>query len=66
MDKESPTVLTVVLDKTQAATFEQAIEKASDEIGKVRDLKARAVTRMAEAYLKTGQAAGRGEHVREA
>jgi ParB-like chromosome segregation protein Spo0J len=66
MDKESPVVVTVVLDRTQAATFEQAIEKASDEIGKAKDFKARAVTRMAEAYLKAGRPAGRGEHVREA
>ena len=51
MDKESPTVVTVVLDKAQAATFEQAMEKASDEIGKAKDFKARAVVRMAESYL---------------
>jgi ParB-like chromosome segregation protein Spo0J len=51
MDKESPVVVTVVLDKTQAATFEQAMERASDEIGKAKDFKARAVTRMAQAYL---------------
>jgi ParB-like chromosome segregation protein Spo0J len=50
-DKEAPTVVTVVLDKMQAATFEQAMEKASDEIGKAKDFKARAVTRMAESYL---------------
>lgn len=60
MDKEAPVVVTVVLDKTQAATFEQAIEKASDEIGRAKDLKARAVVRMAEAYLR-GPGASRGE-----
>jgi len=51
-DKESPVVVTVVLDKTQAATFEQAMEKASEEIGKAKDFRARAVTRMAEVYLE--------------
>jgi ParB-like chromosome segregation protein Spo0J len=61
MDKESPVVVTVVLDKTQAATFEQAMEKASDEIGKAKDFKARALTRMAESYLaqRTSAPAGR-------
>jgi len=51
MDKESPVVWTVVLDKTQATTFERAMEKASNEIGQAKDFKARAVTRMAQAYL---------------
>jgi len=51
MDKESPVVVTVVLDKQQHETFARAIEKASDEIGKAKDFKARAVTRMAQAYL---------------
>ncbi|MBM3288311.1 MAG: hypothetical protein FJY88_13340, partial [Candidatus Eisenbacteria bacterium] len=55
MDKESPMVVTVVLDKTQAATFERAMEKASDEIGKAKDFRARAVTRMATAYLAEGE-----------
>jgi ParB-like chromosome segregation protein Spo0J len=54
MDEESPVVVTVVLDKTQAATFDEALGKASDEIGKAKDFKARAVTKMAEAYLGKG------------
>ena len=47
MEKESPTVVTVVLDKQQHEVFEQAMEKAADKIGKARDMKARAVTMMA-------------------
>ena len=51
MEKDQPTVVTVVLDKQQSETFDRAIEKAADEIGKARDLKARAVTLMAQTYL---------------
>lgn len=51
MEKEAPTVVTVVLDKQQREVFERAMERAAEEIGKARDLRARSVTRMAEVYL---------------
>jgi len=50
-DEDAPTAVTIVFDKEQLALFEQALERASDEIGKVKDFRARAVARMATAYL---------------
>ena len=55
VDKECPTPVTVVLDKRQAAIFEEALDRAKVEIGTARDMKARAVTLMAEAYLARGE-----------
>ena len=52
-DKEAPNVVTVVLDLKQKAVFDEALRRAKDEIGLARDLKARAVTRMAAAYLES-------------
>ena len=51
MEKDAPVVVTVVLDKQQAETFDRAMELVTEEIGKAKDGKARAVVRMAEAYL---------------
>jgi ParB-like chromosome segregation protein Spo0J len=50
-DKEAPTVLTVVLDKKQAALWEEAMELAEEEIGESRNPKARTLELLAEAYL---------------
>jgi len=59
IDRDAPNAVTIVLDERQRETFDRAIERAGGEIGKVRDLKARAVTRMAEVYLgERGRAAG--------
>ena len=58
MEKESPVVVTVVLDKQQAEVFDRAMEQAAEEIGKAKDGKARAVVRMAEAYLDRPGAEG--------
>ena len=51
-DEEMPTVVTLVFDKRQNDVFEQALEKALNEIGAIKNRKARAVELMAEAYLK--------------
>ena len=57
-DADAPTAVTIVFDKEQRATFDEAMERAAEVIGRAKDLKARAVTMMATAYL------GRGNPVR--
>ena len=52
-DADAPTAVTIVFDREQRATFDEAMEKAAEKIGKARDLKARAVVMMAEAWLGT-------------
>ena len=52
-DREAPEVLTVVLDRKQHALWEQAVEKAQDEVGGTKNPKARTLELMATAYLAT-------------
>ena len=50
-DREAPEVLTVVLDRKQFALGEQATEKAQDEVGGMKNPKARTLELMASSYL---------------
>lgn len=50
-DREAPEVLTVVLDRKQFALWEQATEKAQDEVGGMKNPKARTLELMASSYL---------------
>ena len=52
-DREAPEVLTVVLDRKQHALWEQAVEKAQDEVAGTRNPKARTLELMATTYLAT-------------
>jgi len=52
-DREAPEVLTVVLDRKQHALWEQAVEKAQDEVAGTKNPKARTLELMATAYLAT-------------
>ena len=50
-DNEAPTVVTLVFNKIQFEVFEKAMNVAKEEVGVAKDMKARAVVLMAEAYL---------------
>ena len=50
-DKEAPLVVTVVLDKKQAALWEEALEVAAQEIGATRNPRARTLELLAARYL---------------
>jgi len=50
-DREAPEVLTVVLDRKQHALWEQAVEKAQDEVGGTKNPKARTLELIATTYL---------------
>jgi ParB family chromosome partitioning protein len=57
-DQAAPQAVTIVFDKQQLAVFEEALAAAKEEIGAVREPKARAVIRMAEVYLERRRAVG--------
>jgi ParB/RepB/Spo0J family partition protein len=50
-DREAPEVLTIVLDRKQHALWEQAIEKVTDEVGAMKNPKARTLELMATSFL---------------
>jgi len=49
-DKDAPTVLTLVLDKKQAALWKEVLELASTEVGDARNPRARTLELLAERY----------------
>jgi ParB/Sulfiredoxin domain len=55
-DANSPVVLTIVLDRRQAALWEEAAELASTEVGGARNPKARTLELMTEHFLSTTKA----------
>ena len=65
-DSEAPTVVTLVFDKIQFEVFEKALNTAKEEVGAAKDLKARAVVLMAEAYLGAWRRTGNGSGSLEA
>lgn len=60
MDDEAPTVLTLVLDKKQAAQWDQAVEVAKDEVGGARNPKARTLELVVNRYLEARGSANGG------
>ena len=53
-DSSAPTVVTLVLDPTQRETFDRAMDRAMEDVGEVKDKRARAAVKMAEVFLAGG------------
>ena len=53
-DGAAPTVVTLVLDPTQRETFDRAMDRALEDVGEVKDKRARAAVKMAEVFLAGG------------
>jgi ParB/RepB/Spo0J family partition protein len=64
-DGEAPVVLTLVLDKKQAALWERAVELASDDVAGTRNPKARTLELMASEFVaaRHGENDGRKQRV---
>lgn len=62
MDEAAPTVLTLVLDKKQAAQWDQAVDVAKDEVGGSRNPKARTLEVVVGTYLAARGSANGGAH----
>lgn len=59
-DEAAPTVLTLVLDRKQAAQWDAAVEVAKDEVGGARNPKARTLELVVAHYLATRRGAKAG------
>lgn len=62
LDEAAPTVLTVVLDKKQAAQWDKAVEVAKGEVGGARNPKARTLELVVSRYLQARGSANGGAH----
>jgi hypothetical protein len=64
-DKDAPTVLTIVLDKKQAALWGEATALAVEEVGGARNPKARTLELIAARYVENAAGQGKVEEGRE-
>jgi ParB-like chromosome segregation protein Spo0J len=64
-DKDAPTVLTIVLDRKQAALWEEATTLAAEEVGGARNPKARTLELLAARYVEDAAGQGKVEEGRE-